>query len=248
MKIKIRHIAPVILIVFIVGIAGTMGLNMWNTTGIKEPARYASGEFKGQYDPSDIRGSFTFEEINESFQVPVEDLARAFGFDDVISPGLLKAKDIEGTYGAIEGGELGTDSVRMFVAYYLGLPFTSTEDTLLPKSAISILKAKGKITEEQAKNLEGISVDIAAFKPSATAASSPVEKAHEEITKEPLAIKGKTTFKELLDYGITKEEIEEILGMPMARSGETIRDYVGSKGMEFSVFKDKIQALVNAKQ
>jgi len=249
MKIKIRHIAPVIFIFFIVGIAGTMALNLWSSEQIKEPARFASGKFEGQYDPSDIRGSFTLADINKAFKVPVEDLAEAFGFKDAPDPEAIKAKDIEETYGALKGGELGTDSVRMFVSYYLGLPFTTTEDSLLPKQAISILNSKGKITAEQLKDLEEMSVDLAALKgksDTSTVPSEPISEEHEDEVA--FSIKGKTTFQELLDNGITREEIEKILGMPMGRSGDSIRNYVAEKGLEFSVFKPELEALVKAKR
>ncbi|MFC1535145.1 hypothetical protein ACFL7M_17480 [Thermodesulfobacteriota bacterium] len=243
MKIKIKHIAPLIAVFFIVGIAGTMAFNLWNTAKIKEPARYISGKFAGEYDPSDIRGSFTFADINKSFNVPVEDLAKAFGFKDSANPEALRAKDVEGTYGAVEGGELGTDSIRMFVAYYLGLPFVGKGDTLLPRPAVSILKSKGKVTEEQLAFLEKITIDLAVLKMSSGETKT---SGHEELVD--FKVRGKTTFKELLDVGITKEEIEGILGMPMGRAGETVRDYVANKGLEFSGFKVKLEALVKTKK
>lgn len=242
MKIKIKHIAPIIVVVFVVGIAGTMVLNYWNTEKVKEPAKYSSGEFAGQNDPSDIRGSYTFTDINKTFNVPIEDLAKAFGFKDSENPGMIKAKEVEGTYGAIEGGELGTDSIRMFVAYYSGLPFTGEEGTLFPKPAVAILRSKGKVTEEQLDFLEGITVDLASLKPSSDTAEAAD---HEE---EEFKVKGKTTFKDLLDFGFTKEEIEGILGMPMGRSGEAVRDYVADKGLEFFEYKTKLEALVEAKK
>jgi hypothetical protein len=245
MKIKIKHIAPIIVVVFVVGIAGTIALNLWSTAQIKEPARYVSGEFEGQYDPSDIRGSFTFADIKESFNVPVEDLAKAFGFKDAENPEALKAKDVESTYGAVEGGELGTDSIRMFVAYYLGLPFTGEEGTLMPRPAFSILRSKGKVTEAQMAFLEKITIDLPGM---TKAADVPAEVVAEHETEEEFLIKGKTTFKELLDAGMTEGEIEEILGMPMGRTGEVVRDYLAEKGLEFSEYKVKLEALIKAKK
>lgn len=246
MKIKIRHIAPIILVVFVVGIAGTIALNMWSSELVKEPAKYTSGDFEGQNNPSDIRGSYTFADINRTFNVPVEDLAKAFGFKDAENPEMIKAKDVEGTYGVLEGGgELGTDSIRMFVAYYLGLPFTAVEDNRLPRPAVSILRSTGKITEEQLEFLEGITVDLSSLTQSAETPADLVSE-HEQETE--FAIKGKTTFKELLDFGITEEEIETILGMPMGRSGEVVRDYVADKGLEFSEYKVKFEELIAAKK
>ena len=86
MKIKSKDIAPIVLAFFVIGITVTIFLNYWNTGKIKEPAKYTSGKFEGLYDPSDIRGSFSFADINNAFNVPAEDLAEAFGFKDAPNP------------------------------------------------------------------------------------------------------------------------------------------------------------------
>jgi len=246
MKIKSRHLGPLILAFFVIGIAGTMALNIWNTSGRKEPARYSAGEFAGQYDPSDIRGSYSFADINKAFEVPVEDLAKAFGFTEAADPAALRAKDIEGTYGKMEGGELGTDSLRLFVAYYIGRPYTSEEDTLLPGPAVSILKAKTNLTEEQEQGLKEITISLPKVKPSPPEGSA--ESPTEHQATEEFKMRGKTTFNELLEYGIKKEEIEQILGMPMGREAETVRDFVVDKGMEFSEIKSKFEQLIESKK
>jgi len=245
MKIRSRHMAPIILTFFVIGIAGTMVLNLWDTEKEKVPARYKSGDFVGQYDPSDIRGSYTFADINEAFNIPVEELAKAFGFSDAENPTALKAKDVEGTYGKMEEGELGTDSIRLFVAYYKGLPFDPEEDTLIPGPAISILKEKGKLTKEQENGLKDIIISLSELKSFTTWGSAEATAGHE--TTEEFTIKGKTTFQELLDFGITKEEIEKILGQPMGRSGVALRDFAVDKGIELSEFKPKLEALVESK-
>jgi len=246
MKIRSRHLTPIILAVFIIGIAGTMALNLWNTEKVKVPVRYQSGEFAGEYNPSDIRGSYTFADINKAFKVPVEDLAKGFGFMDAENPATLKAKDVEGTYGKMEEGELGTDSIRLFVAYYIGLPFDPEEGTLIPAPAVSILKAKTDLTEEQKEYLEKMTISLSSVKQSAS--EEPAEATSEHETAEEFTVSGKTTFQELLDFGVTKEEIEQILGMPMGRGAETVRDYVADKNMEFSEFKSKFETLVESKK
>ncbi|MFC1534282.1 hypothetical protein ACFL7M_13050 [Thermodesulfobacteriota bacterium] len=241
MKIKSRDIAPIVLAFFVIGITGTIFLNYWNTEQTRKPAKYTSGKFKGLYNPSDIRGSFSFAEINKAFNVPVEDLAKAFGFKDAPNPETLKAQTIERAYGGVvEGGEVGTDSIRMFVAYYLNIPFTASEEgTRIPRPAVSILKSRG-LTEEQVKSLEGITVHLPILKQETVA---------EHAADDVFRIKGKTTFYELLGLGVTREEIEEILGMPMGRSGETIRDFIADKeGMEFGEYKSKFEALIKAKK
>jgi hypothetical protein len=246
MKIKSKHIAPMVITFFVIGIAGTMLLNLWSTELEKEPARYLSGEFEGEYDPSDIRGSYTFADISKAFEVPVEDLAKAFGFTEAPDPDIIKAKDLEETYGALEQGELGTDSIRLFVALYKELPFVPEEETLIPGSAVSILKSKVSLTEEQKTMLKDRTISLSELRPPETEGEAQVATEHE--TTEEFVIKGKTTFQELLDVGITQEEIEKIFGMPMGKTGEALRDYATNNGVEFSDFKTALEELVASKK
>lgn len=246
MKIKSKHLAPIILAFFVIGIAVTMFFNMWNTSSQKIPARYRSGEFAGQYDPSDIRGSYSLEDINSAFNIPIEDMAMAFGFADTPNPAMIKAKDIEKTYGKQKQGDLGTDSMRLFVAYYSGLPYTPEEGTLLPEPAISILHAKANLTEEQIQELKEITVSLPKMKPLSAKGSGKSSEGHGDEGE--FKMRGRTTFKELLDYGITQEEIENILNLPMGRTGETVRDYVFDNEMQFSAVKPKFDELVESKK
>ena len=56
----------IIIFVFIFGgIAITSVTGYWQTSSSKIPAKYQGGEFAGQYDPADIRGSYSFGEISE---------------------------------------------------------------------------------------------------------------------------------------------------------------------------------------
>ncbi|MBN1848529.1 MAG: hypothetical protein JW932_08080 [Deltaproteobacteria bacterium] len=246
MKIKSKHIAPIVLAFFVIGIAGTMLLNLWSTELEKEPARYLSGEFEGEYDPSDIRGSYTFADIDKAFDVPVEDLADAFGFADAPDPDIIKAKDVEETYGALEQGELGTDSIRLFVALYKGLPFLPEDETLIPGSAVSILASKVDLTEEQKLILKDRTINLSDLKSSEAEGEAQAISEHE--TTEAFTIKGRTTFQELLDVGITKEEIEKIFGMPMGKPGEALRDYATNNGVEISEFKTALEELAASKK
>jgi len=246
MKIRSNYLAPIILVFFVIGITVTIFLNIWHTSSDKIPALYRSGEFKGQYDPSDIRGSYTFGDINNAFNIPLEDLAYAFAFTNVTDPAMIKAKDIEATYGRLEQGDLGPDSMRMFVAYYKGLPFNPEEGTLLPAPALSILQEKANLTEEQIQELKEITVSFPQMK--SLSAKVPGKSSEEHGDEEEFKMRGRTTFKELLDYGITKQEIEDILNMPMGRTGETVRDYVFNNGMEFSSVKPRFDELVESKK
>jgi hypothetical protein len=54
-------------------------------------------------------------------------------------------------------------------------------------------------------------------------------------------VKGNTTFGELLSWGVSKEAIEQALGLPIGKAGVTVRDYCIENGIEFSTVKDALQ-------
>ena len=125
MNIRSKHIGPIILVAFIIGIGGTIGLNLWRTMSAKVPARFTSGEQEGEYNPADIRGSYTFSQVSELFEIPLEEMGKSFGLDVPDNMADFKCGSLKEIYGAvegtIEGGEIGTDSVKLFVSLYTGL-------------------------------------------------------------------------------------------------------------------------------
>jgi len=265
MTLRSKHIVPIVLVVFIVGIGGTMILNLWKTTSSKVPATYTSGEFAGEYNPADIRGSYSFADIEEAFAVPVEALAAAFAVEDTEDPGAFLCKSLEELYGAVGNGEIGTDSVRWFVALYTGLPYTPEEDTLLLSASIPVLQER--ISEAELESVRARTAQLPQpgetsaadtrvaeqAAPTSTAADTqaPAQAAPESAAADTHSetetgeVKGKTTFGELLSWGVSKETIEQILGQPAGKSGVTVRDYCTENGIEFSTVKDALQAAVD---
>ena len=108
MKIRIVHLAVAVPSIFVIGIGASMAFNAWNTESSKEPAKYTSGAFAGVANPADIRGSYSFADIEKAFGVPVETLARAFGV----------TAEIAGASG------LAAYQVKNFEAIYEGLSET----------------------------------------------------------------------------------------------------------------------------
>jgi len=244
MTLRSRHIAPIVLAVFFIGIGGTIIFNLWQTTSNKLPATYTSGEFEGQYNPADIRGSYSFGDIEEAFAVPAAALATAFGVEDSEDPAAFRCKELEDRYGELENGEIGTDSVRWFVALYTGLPYTPEEDTLLPSPAVSVLKERMSEAELEEVKVKTVGISgLAAAAPDGTAAAA--EQADTHTESEVGQVKGKTTFGELESWGVSKEEIEKVLGLPVGKAGITVRDYCIENGIEFSTVKGALQAAVD---
>jgi hypothetical protein len=234
-----KILAPIIVLFFVGGIAGTMVFNLWQTEASKEPAKIKEGKFAGMSDPNDIRGSYSFQDINNVFDIDVEVLGKAFEVHDVNNLSEFQCKKLEDMYGEVEGGEIGTGSVRLFVALYKGLPYVLDDETLLPSSAISILKEK--ISHDDFLIIEKLSVDLSKIVKNSKTADE-----HGEDNERK--IKGKTTFKELEQWGLSREDIEKVLGISMGKSGETVRDFCTANNIEFSGIKTALQELIDTKK
>ncbi len=228
--IKAKAVAPVIVVLFVLGVGGTMALNIWNTETTKIPRKYDKGEFAGEFDPADIRGSYALADIESSFNVPVQDLVDAFGLKDIKYPEEFQIKSLEEMYGNLpDGVEIGTDSVRYFVSLYTGLPYTPSESIHLLRPAFRLLK--DRVSDETREYIQGILVD----KPEGELGTTEII---EHEVSNSVQIKGKTTFKEVFAMGITEEELLKILGSLPKNLNMSVRDYCFEIGVEFSVVKD----------
>ncbi len=58
-------------------------------------------------------------------------------------------------------------------------------------------------------------------------------------------VTGKTTFQELLDWGVPKEVIEKALGGELPATSTVIKDYVTGKELEFPTIKAALQSEVD---
>ena len=128
------------------GIAVSDALGLWVTESTKEPVKIASGEFKGLSDPNDIRGSYTFADIEKSFGVKVASLAEAFGIEGTDEEkAAYKCNGLEEKYAGLSQ-EIGTDSVRLFVGLATGLPVE--KGSYLPETASNWLSDNAQLSEE----------------------------------------------------------------------------------------------------
>ncbi len=243
MRIRANTAAIVLPLFFFLGIGGTMINGYWRTESSKIPAVYREGELAGEYDPGDIRGSYSLGDLEKAFDIPVETLAQAYGLSGVEDPASLQIKIFEELYGMIDGREIGTDSMRLFVALYLDRPYMPEDDTALPRPAYNILKKEGSSPAEALAAHEGriVSLEDAAVH---TADTAGTEDSHDE--QELTEIKGKTTFADLLDRGLSRDQIEDALGMPMGARADAVRDYCIAQDVEFSGVKAALQKTLDA--
>jgi hypothetical protein len=255
MTLKSKPLAALVVAIMFGGIIFSSAMGWWQTESTKEAAVFTGGEFAGQANPADIRGSYTFGDVEKNFNIPADVMAQAFGIGSG-NPAEFQVKELETLY-ADSGQEVGTASVRLFVAFYLGLPFDLSTDIYLPESAAAILGERG-LTPEQAAYLAAHTLGAAGMEstapPAATQepASQPTPAAvvtQAEATHVPSTdtlVKGKTTFAELLMWGVSREAIEKVLGMPLPDApGMTVKDFCNANGLSFETVKPALQAEVD---
>lgn len=243
MKINIKNMGIIIIVVIFTGIWATIAAGVWTTESDKIPATYKDGEFEGLYNPEDIRGSYTFKEVSDLFEIELDVLYKAFGLEN-LSNEELKSKDLEGLYAEAEN-EIGNGSVQVFVALYKDLPIV-LEDTYLPEQAVEIIIENNKnLTEEQLLYLKQHTVILPEISGEIINEEDKeqAEEVKDETTGEENLVKGATTFKQVLDAGITKQQIEEILGMEMPSANMAIKDFCLEEGLSFSEVKTKLNEL-----
>lgn len=241
MTLTSKPLSVMLFVLLFGGIALSSAMGWWATESTKEPATFTEGEFAGLANPADIRGSYTFGDIANSFDVTPEILVQAFGVsaDD---PSAFAVKDLEAIY--LESGyEIGTNSVRMFVAFYTGLPFDLTaEETILPQTATDILLAKGSLTPEQVTYLETHTVTLSEPVP---AAAEPAAETTPVPEESDYVVKGKTTFGDLILWGVSKETIETIIGADMPDPAMKVKDFATANGLDFETIKTTLQVEVD---
>lgn len=151
MKLGTKAAAIVILAVIFGGIWASSILGIWKTENDKVPSRPTGSESVSQYNVADIKGSYTFKDVSEMFEIPLTDLGNAFSVGDESQFAAFQCKSLEKIYTAAnaEGKEVGVNSVRVFAALYKGLPITLDDNTYLPKPAVDILMSAASLSDEQ---------------------------------------------------------------------------------------------------
>lgn len=234
MKLKSLYIPLVIITILFGGVTISKGLGIWITESTKIPKTISSGTYAGEYDPGDIRGSYTFDDIYNSFNISPEILAEAF---NIITdkPRDFQVKSLEDMYSDLEV-EVGTDSVRRFTALYTGLPYDS--DEILPQQAITILYSNNKITESEMESLLKNTIILPTITDDISTDSNLASETESVIN-------GKTTVKDVLKYDISLEQIEGLIGIKIDDQSSTLRDLCQKNGISFSTIKNSLNELMS---
>lgn len=245
MTLTSKPLAVIVVLILFGGILVSDALGWWKTESTKQAAVFATGEFAGQANPADIRGSYTFGDIEANFGISPSLLAQAFGIQTA-NPAAYQVKSLETVYlGSPQ--EIGTASVRLFVAFYLGLPYDLSAEIYLPESAALVLQAVS-LPPEQKEYLAGHTIAFVPAQPAdnqpmeapAPQIGEPVGESHDAVTDR--IVKGKTTFAEVLSWGVSQAKIEQVLGMPMpASTGIKVKDFCSANGLSFETVKTGLQ-------
>ncbi len=266
MSLNAKTLGAIIVFVLFGGILATTATGWWTTTTSKVPVTFSEGEAAGEYNPADIRGSYTFGDIAASFDVPLAALQAAFELPEGADPAAYQVKSLEERYADAEV-EIGTASVRLFVALYTGLPYDLSLGDSLPAAAVQALREQANLTPERLAYLQTHTVGAAPAAPAvepagaaradapqaeAPQAAIPPEAAPQatpasgaEHATGDTTVRGKTTFREALDWGVPPEKIEAVIGGPMPNPLTVIRDYCTQNGLEFATVKEGIQEEVD---
>lgn len=240
MKINTLTMGIIILLLIFGGISSTLAMDLWSTTSDKTPAKIKEGYAAGSNNPADIRGSYTFSEVADAFGIDLGVLFEAFNISSDTDGNEIKTKDLENLYKASEG-EIGNESVQLFVALYKNLPI-ELDGTYITKNATKlILQENSELTEEQKNYIETHSVDLTRVSQTDEINSNNVSDETDEIES---IINGSSTFQNVLDAGITKEQIETVINSDMPPTNQTVKNYCVEKGLSFSEIKNKLNEII----
>jgi hypothetical protein len=243
MILQSKTLAALVVAILFGGILISANLGWWQTESSKVAAKFSEGEFAGQANPADIRGSYTFGDVEKNFGVPATLLGQAFNVVD--QPAAFQVKNLEAM--AVEGEvEIGTASVRLFVAFYNNLPIDLSAETYLPQAAVALLSDRN-LSAEQLAYLQTHTAGAPATAP-VPAPEILVSPSPETSTAETSAriIKGKTTLGEILSWGLPKGTIEQIFGLPMPDApSTTLKDFCSANSLDFETIKPALQAEVD---
>ncbi len=265
MEIRSKALGTIIAIVIFGGIMGASALGLWKTESVRNPARIQISESvgvvtgenveTGTYDPADIRGNHRFGDISEMFAIPLETLSRAFALPANVDPTAFQNQDFDSIYPEFDGEqEIGNGSMKWFVALYTGLSYEfedEEEATYLLRPAVDILKNHADLSPEQIAYLDAYTIEIE-FEWEPLENSMQEDEVHSsdeaegdaadiERKQDEMVVAGKTTFADLLAWGVSAEQIESIIGGEIPNHLMLVYDYCAENELSFGGIKADLQ-------
>jgi hypothetical protein len=208
-----------VLTVFFGIILGFQAAGIWSISGKVT----ADGEAiqPAATDVNTIKGWMTLDQIATTYNVPLADLLNQFGLP-VDTSSLTAIKDLE-------SDTFDTTALRTWLQSRAQPANIQQSDNA---TAIETQPAASKAVETK----------LTAPTPEIAATLMPVPTEHVAPVK---TITGKTTFQELLDWGVPIDVIQNVIGGELPGPGAVLKDYVTGKGLEFATVKNQLQAEVD---
>lgn len=163
MRLTTKVVAILVVVIIFGGyaLADFLGINDYNFRhgsgsgrgNLQSESKNEESSIINKFAVEDIRGSFTLKDVGESFDIEISVLVESFAARDINIEN-TRLSDINERFGEYDGKEVGTSSVKLFVAYYKGLEYEIDEEIYLPERAIEILIEKGNISKTQEEYLQ----------------------------------------------------------------------------------------------
>jgi hypothetical protein len=213
MRVKPILFGVVVVIVFMSVVVISQAAGYWSTSGKVT----TSGEL---VNPSadnveTIKGWMTLNQISNTYEVSLTAILQEFSLPDTTS-GDTAIKDLES---------------ETFEVTLLRDWLVSRKNGEMPAMATPVSTAQSSQIAVSPTQEATISIPL----------QPTVEITETHIAPEK-TITGKTTFQELIDWGLDIKVIESVIGSPFPGGEIIIKDYVTGLGMEFSPVKTALQS------
>jgi hypothetical protein len=165
-------------------------------------------------DVDSIKGWMTLEQITSTYRIPLAGLLAQFDLP-ADTPASTALKDLESDVFSV----------------------TVLRDWLLSRTA----------PESRTESMVSLTPTVQLEQSEAGLTATAVPESTILPTTHPVSeatVTGKTTFQNLLDWGASKEEIENLIGGTIPAPDMLIKDYVTSQGLDFATVKAALQAIV----
>lgn len=217
MKINPFVYGALVLAMFLGIITGSQFVGIWSVSG----KITSTGE---QVQPSaadinSIKGWMTLEQVTTTFQVPLPELLVAFDLP-ADTPPTTALKDLESEIFSVT-------SLRTWLQEQMVTSALPTmESTIMEGNPVAVPTAQLMATPTALAKLD----------------NTPAPTEHEASLK---TMTGKTTFQELLDWGVPASSIQAVIGSELPARSAVIKDFVTGQGLEFTSIKSRLQVEID---
>lgn len=166
-------------------------------------------------DVHTIKGWMTLEQISTTFDVPLAELLVQFNLP-ADTTATTAIKDLE----------------------------SETFDTTALRTWLESRVQDGSTASESPTQLPAVT-PVAPVQETPAASIDEITSVPTEHVAPVGSVTGKTTFQELLDWGVSKDAIQKVIGSDLPIPTTVIKDFVTAKELEFTTLKTQLQAEVD---